>query len=156
MNIYTHFLFPFVIASVLAKFNIISWKLAFVCGLIGMFVDVDHYIEQIIHSKINRFSLKSAWNNAIRFHRFNQRSFIHYGIGALILTFIFLILAFFSWRIALISAIGYYSHLLLDYTSFKREKVIRWKLGGLYMKESVIELLLDLILILILVFVIYL
>ena len=115
MNPETHFLFPFVIASILAKFNIISWKLVLLCGLIGLIIDVDHYLEHIIHSKSNRFSLKAAWNNSIRFHRFSQRSFVHHWQGALLFLVLFIILGFYYWKLSLVLAIGYYSHLFLDY-----------------------------------------
>jgi hypothetical protein len=148
MNLQTHFLFPFFIALILTKLNLISWKLALLCGLIGVLIDVDHYVEQIAHSKTNRFSLKVAWNNSIRFHRFEQRSFIHHWQGFLMLTLIFLIILFFSWKISLILAIAYYSHILLDYAHLKKEKFLRWKVGKLFVKESYLEIFLDILLIL--------
>ena len=77
MNPHTHFLFPFFLSAILVKLGILNWKLAIMCGFIGMFVDIDHYIEHIVHSKTNRFSLVSTWTNSIKSHRFIQRSFIH-------------------------------------------------------------------------------
>jgi hypothetical protein len=151
MNPETHFLFPFVIASVLAKLNIISWKLVLLCGLIGLIIDLDHYLEHVFHSKSNRFSFKAAWNNSIKFHRFSQRSFIHHWQGFLILSIVFLILSFFYWKIAFVIAIGYYSHLILDYVHLKKNKTFNWKLGKLYMKESYFEFVLDIILIVMLI-----
>jgi len=148
MNPHTHFLFPFFIALILTKLNLISWKLAVLCGLIGVLIDLDHYIEYILHSKSNRFSLRSCWNNAIRLHRFNQRSFIHHWRGFLILSLIFLIVLFFSWKISLILVISYYSHIFLDYIHLKKEKLLRWKLCELFMKESRLEIILDILLVL--------
>ncbi|MBR9683106.1 hypothetical protein GOV03_01045 [Candidatus Woesearchaeota archaeon] len=148
MNLHTHFLLPFFIALILTKLNLLSWELAVMCGLIGMLIDFDHYLEHMLHQKENRFSLKSAWNNSIKFHRFSQRSFIHHWQGFLILSLLFVIILFFSWEISLILAIGYYSHLFLDYIHLKKEKVLKWKLGNLFMKESRLEIILDIILIL--------
>lgn len=148
MNPQTHFLFPFFIAFILTKLNILSWKLAVLCGLIGVLIDIDHYLEHIIHSRSNSLSLRACWNNAIKFHRFNQRSFIHHWQGFLILSLIFLIVLFFNWKISLILAISYYSHLILDYVHLKKEKVLRWKIGELFMKESRLEIIIDTLLVL--------
>ncbi len=120
---------PFILSTLLVKLHFFSWKLALLAGFIGVLVDLDHYVEQIVHAKTNRFSLKVTSNNAVHFHRFNQRSFIHDVIGAIVITVILFILAFFSWQIALALAFGYYSHLLLDYARIKHEKEFCWRLG---------------------------
>ena len=99
MNPHTHFLFPFFIALVLYKLSILSFKFAIICGLIGMLVDLDHYVEHIIHSKSNRFSLLSTWTNSIKLHRFVQRSFIHEGTGFTILTIIFMVVFLIDYKI---------------------------------------------------------
>ena len=114
MNPHTHFLFPFFIALILNKINLISIELVIFCGVIGVVIDIDHYIKHIIHSKKDKFSLIKTWNMSEKFHKYNQRSFIHYKKGALIVSLIILILSFINWKIALITTIGYYSHLLLD------------------------------------------
>jgi len=150
MDPHTHFMFPLAIGLLLTKLNIINWKLALLCGFIGMFIDIDHYIEHIIHAKSNRFSLKATWNNSIKLHRFNQRSFIHYWDGALILTIIFGVIAYFNWKVALVLTIGYYSHLILDFLfHLKKEISFRWKIGKYYMKETHLEFVLDIILIIV-------
>ncbi len=146
MNPHTHFLFPFLIGLILIKFGVLSWKLALLCGVVGVLVDLDHYVEHIVHSKSNKFSLISTWNNSARVHRFIQRSFIHGLKGALMLTLIFLFIVFFSWKVALILAIGYYSHLILDYIYLRKDKFLRWRFSGLYLKESYLEFFLDIIL----------
>lgn len=147
MNPHTHFLFPFFISVILVKLNILSWELAVVCGVIGVLVDIDHYVEYILHSKTNRFSLKACWNNSIRFHRFNQRSFVHEWFGALVLTLIFLVILFFSWKTSLILAIAYYSHLFLDYLHLKRERFVRGRLGRIFVKETYLEFYIDVVLV---------
>ncbi|MBI2102356.1 metal-dependent hydrolase [Candidatus Woesearchaeota archaeon] len=151
MDPQTHFLFPFTLSVLLIKLHLFSWQLALLAGIIGVIIDLDHYAEQIAHAKTNRFSLKATWNNAVRFHRFNQRSFIHDGIGAILITIVLCILAFLTWQVALALALGYYSHLLLDYARLKHEKEFCWRLGSLYMKESHLEIILDILLVIILV-----
>ncbi len=151
MDPQTHFLFPFTLSVLLVKLHLFSWKLALLAGVIGVIIDLDHYVEQIVHAKTNRFSLKATWNNAVRFHRFNQRSFIHDGIGAILITVILSGLALFFWKVALALAFGYYSHLLLDYARLKHEKEFCWKLGLFYMKESELEFILDVLLVVILI-----
>src|SRR3989344_707023 len=101
MDPQTHFLFPFTLSVLLVKLHLFSWKLALLAGIIGVLIDLDHYVEQIAHAKTNRFSLKATWNNSVRFHRFNQRSFIHDGIGAILITVALCILAFLTWPVAL-------------------------------------------------------
>ena len=147
----SHFLFPFFLGLILTKFNVISCKMALLAGIIGIIIDLDHYIEHILHAKKNKFSLKDTWNNSVKLHKFEQRSFIHHWQGALVLTFIFLVLLFFNWQITLVLAIGYYSHLLLDYVHFKREKYLRFKIGRLLVKESYTELTFDIILVILII-----
>lgn len=143
MNPHTHFLFPFFIGMILAKLNILSWKLAVVCGVLGAFMDIDHYIEHIIHSKKKRFSLIATWND---YHKY-LRSIIHHWRGVLVLTLIFLVILFFNWKIALILGIAYYSHLVLDYAHLKREHFVKGRLGKIFVKESYLEIYIDVVLI---------
>jgi len=142
----THFLFPFFLGLILVKLTVLSWQLALLAGIIGVLVDLDHYIEHILHAKTNKFSLRATWNNSIKLHRFYQRSFIHFEKGALFITGILVALAFFSWPISLGLALGYYSHLLLDYPSMKKEKKMHLRIGRLYIQEPYGEVLLDLLL----------
>ena len=147
MNPHTHFLFPFVLGLLFTKLGFFSWELALLAGIIGAFVDMDHYIEHILHSKKNRFSLKSTWNNSMKYHTFRQRSFIHDTNGAIILGFLFIILSFFWWQIALSFALGYYSHLLLDKIHLRKKQFLGWKNLHLYMHISYEEFLLDILLV---------
>ncbi len=137
----THFLFPLFIGLLLYRVGIFSWKLALFAGIVGIFIDIDHYIEHIIHSKKNKFSLRATWNNSIKLHKFNQRSFIHYWDGAVILSFLFLIVSLWYPFIALALAIGYFSNLLLDVPNFAKKTILKLKIGELYFRESWVEVL---------------
>lgn len=146
---HTHFIFPFSIALFLARFNVISLEFALLCGLIGVLVDLDHLIEHILHAKKKRFSLKDTWNNSIKIHKFHQRSFIHFWKGVVILTIVFGIIAYFDWKIALIFIIGYYSHLFLDVIHDQTKHFMKWKIGELFIRESHLEFILDVLLIIV-------
>ena len=134
---------PFFLGLVLYKLELFSMELAIVCGLVGMLVDLDHVVEHMIHQKKNRFSLRSAWNNSIRFHRFKQRSFIHDWPGLLILSGMFLLLVWWNWQWSWVLAIGYYSHLMLDWGYLGQRKFVRWEIEGIYLKESYKEIVLN-------------
>jgi len=156
MNPHTHFLLPFAIGMVLYEFGIFSWQLALVAGIVGVLIDLDHYVEHIMHSKKNKFSLKATWNNSMKYHKFYQRSFIHHLTGGILFTIIFLVVAYFNWKIALMLAIAYYSHMLLDHLSsevpfFGKLDTVRLKLEELYLKESYLEIGLDIILVVLIV-----
>ena len=148
MNIHTHFLFPFCIALLFSKLGFFSWKFSLLAGIVGMAVDIDHYIEHILHAKRNRFSLKDTWNNSIRLHTFNQRSFIHEGIGVFMLTILFLIVAYFNLYLSVALFIGYYSHILLDGIYLYHSHHFRGKVSSLFLKESYAEMVFNVLLIL--------
>lgn len=143
---HTHFLFPFFMGLLLAKVGWLSWKWALLAGIIGVLIDLDHYVEHILHAKTNKFSLRATWNNSIKLHRFQQRSFIHNAKGCLLLTVLFVGIALFSWKAALAGALGYYSHLLLDFPSLQKEKRVQEKVGTLYFRETYGEMVLDILL----------
>src|SRR3989344_9154685 len=147
MNIHTHFLFPFFIALLFSKLGFFSWKFAILAGIAGMAVDIDHYIEHILHAKRNPYSLKDTWNNSIKTHRFNQRSFIHEGIGVFMLTILFLIVAYFNFYLSLTLFIGYYSHILLDGIYLHHSPNFRGKISSFFLKESYGEIVLNVVLI---------
>lgn len=148
MNVHTHFLFPLFFGLLLYDFGYVSFSLAFLAAFTGMFVDVDHYIEHILHAKKDRFSLKATWNNSIKLHRFEQRSFVHHSEGAFWVTLFLLILFFYYPPVSLALTLGYYSHLFLDDLHLKREKFVRGTMAMLYLKESHFEVVLDVLLIL--------
>ena len=63
MNPHTHFLFPFFIALVFSNILNLNIKLVFICGLIGMLVDLDHLWINKPHYfriKISKLYLKES------------------------------------------------------------------------------------------------
>lgn len=151
MNPHTHFLFPFALGLVFANLGFLSIPLVIIAACIGVFVDIDHYIEHILHTKKNKFSLKSTWNNSMKYHKFRQRSFIHDGSGIVLLTIFIIIVSFFSWPYGIVLGLGYYSHLLLDYVHMKKEKFVQWKNMHLHMRMSYEEVGLDILLVIFLI-----
>lgn len=145
---HTHFLFPLFIGLILYKLKYFSLELVIIAALAGVFVDADHYIENIIHNKKNPFSLIATWNHSTRYHKISYRSFIHEKKGAILITVILVIISFFHQKLAIALALGYYSHLLLDYILLKRSESIRFKLGKISFKELYPEIILDILLIL--------
>ena len=156
MNIHTHFLFPFFIGVLFMKLSIFSWQFALLAGVIGMLVDADHYIEHILHAKKHRFSLKDTWNNSIKLHRFNQRSFIHEGLGVFVLTVLFLIIMYLNLSLAITLFLGYYSHILLDGIYLKHPHHFRRKISSWFFKESYVEIFLDIVLLIGILFILFL
>jgi hypothetical protein len=150
---HTHFLFPYVIGLLLNTQNFLHWKATLLAGLVGMFIDIDHYIEHIIHAKRNKFSIKATWNNSIKLHKFEQRSFIHHWQGILIITLILILTYFYFPVYSSGIALGYYSHLFLDYIFHKKGDITyKIKIAKYYFKISKTELWLDIVLIIIFTF----
>ncbi len=145
----THFLIPFLIGLTLTKFNLLSWKLVLLSGIIAVLIDLDHFVEHIIHKKKNKFSLTDTWNQAIHNHWFVEWSFLHRWQGMIIIGLVLLLVLFFNWQIALTFAIAYYSHMILDYirVSFKPKYMLRLKEKRLFIDIPYYELILDLILV---------
>ncbi len=144
---HTHFLFPLFIALVLQKLGFISWRLALLAGFVGIFVDIDHYIEHILHAQTKKFSLVDTWNNSVKLHKFYQRSFIHHWQGFLLISLLFLVGFFWNRQFILALALGYYSHLLLDHLHLNHKHLLGAKIKGFYLEEPWGEIMLDLLLI---------
>jgi len=143
MNPHTHFLLPFLIGMIFENLGIFTFEQALLCGLLGVLVDIDHYIEYVIHT--GKFSVIGMWNNAYKYHRFEERSFIHHLEGMILITFFIMLLAGLDWALAWMLAIAYFSHMALDYLHLKKEKIFRWKFLMLYMRETRLELILDVV-----------
>ncbi len=146
MDSHTHFLFPFFLALILAKLQILPVSLAVLAGVIGVIIDIDHYVEHILHQKKNRFSISSTWNNSMKYHRFAQRSFIHEGLGIGIISLLLLPLLILNVQYFLAISLGYYTHIFLDYIKVKKPHYLNLKLGKLYFRETHTELVFDVIL----------
>lgn len=149
----THFLFSWLVGLIIVKLNLISgfdYRAAFFVGLVGLLVDVDHYIIFLFKYKFKNFNFRDAWNRAVR-GLYGGRSFIHHEIGFVLITlgFVFLFYAnkFWFW----IFSLGYYSHLFVDFGHLNvlkiREKIILRE-AGFVEKINKFEVLLDIFLIL--------
>ena len=147
----THFLVPFALAEILVKLGLFNHKLALIAGVVGVIIDLDHYLHRIIIH--HDFSVKSAWNKAILQHDIHgERTFIHHWSGLVAVTIILLALFFLSWHVSVALFLGYYSHLFLDGLHLHIKKRWKFKEGGLIFKIPVYEIILDIILVLILFF----
>ncbi|MBR9706051.1 hypothetical protein GOV14_03390 [Candidatus Pacearchaeota archaeon] len=144
----THFLFAFLLGEVFVKFNLLSHELALIAGIIGLLIDLDHYIYYIIVHK--NFSLKGAWNAAVVHHE-HERTFIHHESGFLLVTIFILLLSIFRLDWFLVVAIGYYSHVFLDYAHlniFNIRKIIKEKEGGFVIRYPLYELIFGILILL--------
>ena len=142
---WTHFLFPFFISEVLVSFSYLTHWQAIIVGTIGVLIDLDHPIEfALVRSK---FSFRQAWNNSVVSHKIEGRTFIHHWLGILIVTIFCSVLFFLNPLYTLIIALGYYSHILLDYLHIKiLNKNIKFKEFGFSIRIPEYEIILDIFL----------
>ncbi len=142
MHPQTHFLFSYLIALVFVKFGVFSYKTAFFVALVGLFIDIDHYITFIF--KYKEMDFRHAWNKAVKGFYYG-RSFIHHKIGFVLITAIIGILYFVNKNLFWIIGLGYYSHMFLDYAHLNVLKIkgkIKIKELGLVEKIGKFEVLL--------------
>ena len=143
----SHFLFSYLVGMVFAKLGVIDYRAALFVGLVGMLIDVDHYVNFLFRKK--DFSLKDAWNAVVVSH-FRGRTFIHHEIGFVIVSLIFVGLYFYNSYLFWIFALGYYSHLILDFGNFNFLKIrgkMRFQEEGYVMKITKFEILFDVFLV---------
>lgn len=147
----SHFLVSLLIGLVFAKLGFVegfTYIHAFYVALVGLFVDLDHYVTFLVKYKYKDFSLRDAWNRAVK-GLYRGRSFIHHEAGIVIMTLIFVWL-FFNYKILFwIFALGYYSHLLVDYGHFNILKIkekMTFKEMGFVTKIDKFEVLFDIFL----------
>jgi len=145
----THFLFSLFLGVLLAKFGIFDYWTAFYVGLAGMLVDVDHYILFLKKYRYKDFSLRDAWNRAVK-GMYLGRSFIHHDLGIAIMTLI--IGGIFLWNKTWfwILGLGFYSHLFVDFAHLNFLKIrerMTFREAGFTMKINKFEVLFDLFLI---------
>jgi len=149
----THFLISFFMGLLLVKYGYFSLIQAIFTGLVGLLIDLDHFISYVFIKK--DFNFKNAWNAVVK-HKFEERTFIHHLPGFLIFTLILIVLFFINKVWFLILAIGYYSHMFLDYFNFREwsriKEQIKFKEEGFRFKIPLYEIILDVILILLIIF----
>jgi len=149
----THFLFSFLVGLIFFKTGVIDLRMALLVAVVGLLVDLDHYITFIIKYKAKDFKIKDAWNRAVK-GMYRGRSFIHHTIGIVWITVILILLFFGNRYWFWIFSLGYYSHLFMDYAHLNflriREKMTIKKFG---FKEKIekFEVLLDIFLLIIVV-----
>tara|TARA_Y100000310_G_scaffold89923_1_gene87166 strand:+ start:115504 stop:115974 length:471 start_codon:yes stop_codon:yes gene_type:complete len=146
----THFLFVLLLGLTFTKYGYLNWKLSLLAAFLSSVIDIDHYIEHIIHNKKDRFSLKKTWNDAIHYNKFYEWSFIHRWQGMLLVTLIVVILFIFNWTWALVIALAYYSHMILDYINinYKAKHMVHIKEWKIFIDIPWYEIVFDLLLIL--------
>ncbi len=86
----SHFLFAYLLGLIFVKLGFISHRLALVIGLLAVFIDIDHYIDHVIHHKI--FSFRKAWNDASVRHELSERTFVHHTFGFVLVGIVVLFL----------------------------------------------------------------
>ncbi len=141
----THFLFPLVIALGLYNFQIFNIYFVILTALIGLLVDIDHYLHRII--KFKDFNIKNCWNQAILHKDKKQRTLIHHEKGAFLIGFILIGIYFISKELFLAGVIGYYSHIFLDNLHYKLKRKIKFKEFGFIVKIPLHEFIFEIVLI---------
>ena len=143
----THFLFSYFIALIFAKFGVFDYKTAFFVALVGLLIDVDHFIVFVL--KYKEINLRDAWNKAVK-GLYAGRSFIHHWIGFILITGLIILLYYFNRTWFWIIGLGYYTHMFLDYAHLNvlkiREKMTI-KEFGITEKINKFEVLLDIFLV---------
>jgi LexA-binding, inner membrane-associated putative hydrolase len=142
----SHFLFSFLIASVFSKFGVFDWKIALGVAFAAFLVDVDHFI--LFVSKFKDVNFRNAWNKAV-YGKYAGRTFVHHWIGFLIMTVIIIGLYFFSMTWFWIIGLGYYTHMILDYSHLNFLKIkgrLSLKFAGFVERIGKFELLFDIFL----------
>lgn len=143
----SHFLVPFVLAEILIKFGYLNHRLAFLCGLMAVLIDFDHYLHRVfIH---HDFSLKNTWNKAVTNHDIHgERTWLHHWKGFLVVTLVLTIIYFINQVWCLILSLAYYSHIILDRLHLQVHRVLKLKEFHLVFRIPFYEIFLDLVLVL--------
>jgi len=81
----THFLFSYLVALIFVKFGVFDYRTAFFVALVGLFIDIDHFVKFVLH--YDDFILKDAWNRAVK-GVYAGRSFIHHWAGVILISVI--------------------------------------------------------------------
>ncbi len=143
----SHFLFSFFVASIFVKLGFFNYKIALFVALVGVLIDIDHFIVFIF--KYNKFSLRDAWNRAVK-GLYAGRSFIHHWIGFILIALVVVWLYYFNKNWFWIIGLGYSSHLFLDYAHLNILKIkerMTIKEFGVTEKINKFEVLLDIFLV---------
>jgi hypothetical protein len=150
----THFLVAWLIGLLMVKNGNFTPLQALYTGLVGMLIDIDHFICFVLRKK--DFSLKDAWNAAVK-HKLEERTFIHHLPGFLIISLVLVGLFFVNKIYFWILLIGYYSHMILDYFNLREwmgiRKSIKFKEEGFIFRIPLVEIIFDIILVVFVLFI---
>lgn len=144
----SHFLFAYLVSLLFVKFGVFDYRIALFAAVAGVLVDIDHYITFLF--KYKKLNFVDAWNKHVR-GLYGGRSFIHHHVGFIVMTLIIIGLFFYSRDWFWIIAIGYYTHMFLDYAHLNILKIkerITIREFGLIEKINKFEILFDIFLIL--------
>ncbi|MBW3013602.1 metal-dependent hydrolase [Candidatus Woesearchaeota archaeon] len=142
---HSHFLATFFLAEIFVRLGYISHRLALICAVIAVLIDLDHFIEYIIIYR--RASLRQAWNACVT-NKLYGRTAIHRVFGVVMFALVTLIISIFSLQWAIVIGLGYYSHLFMDllYNLWEKrtERTIKIKMFGYIIHTRRLEILIDL------------
>ncbi len=139
----THFLFAFLLGLAGVKLGYLSLMQAFITGLIGMLIDLDHVFTFLIIHK--EFNLKKAWNAAVIHHE-HERTLLHRWPGLVLISVFLIILGNYFLIIGIMIAIGYYTHYVLDHVYVRAKTRLILRGYGFVMKLFYYELVFQLVL----------
>src|SRR3989344_9408188 len=134
----THFLVAFLLGLIGVKLGYLTLLEAFIAGLLSIIIDLDHLFNF-------KFNLKKTFHATVINHEHETRS-LHHWVGFLIFTAIIIFIGIFFLNTALILAIAYYSHYLLDNIHINAKKKFTFKEFGFVMKLYYFELIFQIVL----------
>jgi len=104
-----------------------------------------------LHRVINYkdFNFRNCWNKAVTHKDKRERTLIHHEKGFILITIFILIILIFSSKLALIFAIAYYSHFLLDHIHIQAKRRFKFKEMGFKFNMPLYEIILNLALVII-------
>ena len=153
----THFLFSWLVGLIFAKAGVTDYRAALFVGLVGLLVDIDHYVTFLFRYKFKDFSLWDAWNRAVK-GLYAGRSFIHHEIGFTLITLAFVFLFNVSRTWFWVFALGYYTHLFVDFghlNFLKIKEKMTFREFGVVERIDKFEVLFDIFLLIAIVLVVF-
>jgi len=145
----SHFLFSFFVGMIFVKFGFFDYRIALLIGFVGLLIDMDHYITFLVKYKYRDLKFKDSWNRAVK-GVYAGRGFIHHELGIILISIVLLMLYDFNMTLFWVFALGYYSHIFLDYAHLNILKIktrITFRAAGLVEKINKFEILFDIFLI---------
>lgn len=136
----THLLSGLAIGIAANQMGCLNVQEALAVPALTTLLDVDHYLYYCL--KYKTFNFRKAWDAAIKNKETGERTAIHHWIGFLSFTLLIVLLFFYYRPFAIILALSYYSHILLDYLPVFGRK-IKFKIFNLNFQLTGEEIALD-------------